>query len=391
MSNTNKISKFKNEVLLINTLLRETVTGENVHIDSHTNADADIIVRIVCSQGISLSVYPSLANHEGALFRNIEQKLQSRYYIDLSQTIQQQYEGEAVLSALESAKLDHIALKGWVMKRLYPSPEFRNMADLDILVRNHSFTSISDVMNYIGYTSPKTESAWMHDSFTKDSINVEMHKRLTDDSGVIQAWEQRMWAHTGLAEGTSHEYMMAWEDYFIFHMVHMHKDFKDGHLGLRRLFDMWLLLDRFETHMNSRYLESMWEFVNRMKTLAYACFETHEFNADSETLLDFAITSGIYGTGKTYRVSRMLRGGASTSTTGKIYSLITSVFLPFSRMKAQYPILKKYPFILPLMWTKRVLHYLKDAKKWAPKLNYNNVSDDDFRHMQKVFKAGGLK
>ncbi len=36
----------------------------------------------------------------------------------------------------------------------------------------------------IGYNGA-SESLWKHDTFCKEEITVEMHKRFTDDSGIV--------------------------------------------------------------------------------------------------------------------------------------------------------------------------------------------------------------
>lgn len=385
------------EIDLITILLMETVTdtGEEIADDMIDNVDIEVMYRIILSQSIGLTIYPSLKNHGQVLFRECEVKLKNRYYTDLRQTIEQENEGKRILSVLDEAGIDHIALKGWVMKRLYPCSEYRGMADIDMLVKDYDYDRLSEVMDRCGYTG-EGRSSWMHDNFRKDSINVEMHKRLTDDSGVIQSWERKMWDHARLVRGTKHEYEMCNDDYFIFHMIHMYKDFRDGHLGLRRLLDMWIILERYKDRLNEWYLDKafaqmgMVEFVSSMKKLAYSCFETHVFDEDSAVLMEFCIESGIYGTERTYKVSRIARSSSRSSVAGKMISFVSAIFLPWDRMKAHFPILKKYPVLLPVMWAKRILGFAKHADKYVSKLNYNNISDSEYTKMKRVFKAGGV-
>lgn len=114
----------------------------------------------------------------------------------------------------------------------------RQMADLDILVHPYDFNLIKSVMDGLFFNSG-TESSWKHDSFKKKDVHVEMHKRLTDDSDVIQMREKGIWDRAEALDGSI--YRMSSEDYYIFHFVHPHKDFMNGSLGLRRIVDTWLL------------------------------------------------------------------------------------------------------------------------------------------------------
>ena len=128
----------------------------------------------------------------------------------------------SVLKALGDAGLSCIALKGWELRKLYPEPMMRQVADLDILVRPYDFDLIKSVMEKLGFTGG-SESSWKHDSFKKNEVHVEMHKRLTDDSEAIQAWEKGLWDRAVIVEGNI--YRMSPEDYYIFHFIHLHKGF----------------------------------------------------------------------------------------------------------------------------------------------------------------------
>ncbi len=64
------------------------------------------------------------------------------------------------LNALDEAGCEYVALKGWVMKRLYPCPEYRGMADIDILLKDYDYENISQVLSACGYKS-EGSSSWI--------------------------------------------------------------------------------------------------------------------------------------------------------------------------------------------------------------------------------------
>lgn len=72
----------------------------------------------------------------------LQQRLKGRYLAALKQSIVQDSEGEMILKALSDAGFDCVALKGWELRKLYPDVTMRQMADLDILVRNYDFDGI---------------------------------------------------------------------------------------------------------------------------------------------------------------------------------------------------------------------------------------------------------
>lgn len=362
---------------LLRTSLKKDVSEEYPLIDGRT------IANIIMRNGILLTVYQKLQPE-------LKTQLNSQYLAAIKQSVVQNYEGEQVLQTLSNAGLSCIALKGWELRNLYPEPTMRQMADLDILVKPYDFALIKSMMEKLSF-SAGTESSWKHDSFIKNEIHVEMHKRLTDDSGVIQEWERKLWDRAIAVDGGI--YRMSSEDYYIFHFVHLHKDFLNGSLGLRRIVDTWLL-QKQSVDMEVVKIElekfGMWKFHNSMVHLSRVMMGDEEMDEDSELLLTHTFTYGIYGSRKSYKAGRIAAMGGSVGT-GKLRSALAAVFLPYRRMKAQFPILEKWLLLLPYYWVKRITRFLKgDKKKYIRMLDYSDVQPKDYEEMKRFFEAGGI-
>lgn len=360
-----------------------------------TDSAISEILSIIRRNGILLAVYPIIRKMEGeknALLQQLETDLRQQYIAALKQTVLQDYEGNLVLKQLGQDGFQCIALKGWEMRRLYPKTTMRQMADLDILVRPYQFSRIKTAVEALGFSSGK-ESSWKHDSFMKGEVHIEMHKRLTDDSGVVQKWEAEMWTRAVPTEN-EHVLKMSQEDYYIFHFVHLHKDFMNGSLGLRRIVDTWLL-EKQSLNMDlvEKYLKSfgLWTFRERMVKLSRAMMGDESMDENCEVLLEHAFRHGIYGSDVSYKAGRIAAMGKNIKS-GKLKSAIAAVFLPYKRMKAQYPILEKWPVLLPWCWCKRIGHFLRtDRKRSRTKLDYSNVGEAEYQEMKRFFDAGGVQ
>lgn len=357
--------------------------------DCTTPENLTAIPAMIIRNGILLTVYPTIKSLEEET-RWLETVLRPHYLAAIKQAVLQDYEGEMALKALSEAELDCIALKGWEMRKYYPEQYMRQMADLDILVRPYEFNKIKPVMEELEYTAGN-ESSWKHDSFMKNEVHVEMHKRLTDDSAEIQVWEKEMWSRAVPHQGNV--YKMSSEDYYIFHFVHLHKDFMNGSLGLRRIADTWLLQKQpVDMGFVRAELEKfgMWRFHERMVKLSKAVMGEEKMDEDSEILLIHAFTHGIYGSEKSYKAGRIAAMGESVKA-GKLKSMLAAVFLPYKRMKAQFPILEKWPVLLPYCWLKRIVGFLKgDMKKNRARLDYSTIDEADYNEMKRFFEAGGV-
>lgn len=352
--------------------------------------DSKEIVKIILRNGVLLTVYPVL----GA-FPDIESALQTRYFAAIRQSVVQDYEGNSILQALNDAGVDCIALKGWELRKLYPEITMRQMADLDILVRDYDSGIIKSVLFRLGYQLTEPESSWKHDSFAKDNVTVEMHKRLTDDSNVIQKWEREMWTRAVPAENGSHIFRMRDEDFYIFHLVHMHKDFMNGSLGLRRIADTWLFTSK-HPELDRAYINEVMDamglslFAQRMEKLGKAVMGDSEMDENSEILLRSAFRYGIYGSTNSYKLGRVASMSDGSMKKGIACSMLRAVFLPYSRMKAHFPVLKKWPILLPWCWTVRIV---REARKYIEQnrnlLDYRGLSEADYAEMKRFLEAGG--
>lgn len=359
--------------------------------DSDVNALANIIRR----NGITLTVYPAIKYDNSAKAKQLIQILKKDYYASVKQALLQDKEGKLILKKLSNEGFDVIGLKGWELRLLYPSITCRNMSDLDILVRNFDYKQIEAVMARLGYTG-HGESSWMHSNFTKNEITVEMHKRLTDDSDYIQKWEKSIWDRATRINDSENIYRMSDEDYYIFHMLHLNKDFKNGSLGLRRIADTWLV-NTAHSNMDKVYLKEFFDatglslFEERICAMARSVFEGLAIDHNSEIMLNHALSVGIYGTRKSYQLGRIATMSDGSLKKGKFRSFMAAIFLPYSRMKAHFPKLQKYPFLLPFYWIVRILRQAKNYKENLRRLNYNELSKEDFDSMKELMSAGGIR
>ena len=371
--------------------LRAALKGEPDGMDpwKNTAMDMESAARIIVNNGILLTVYPVL----GA-FPDLQSILHDQYYAAVAQSIKQDHEGNHILKALDDAAIDCIALKGWEMRRLYPDIIMRQMADLDILVRQYNYPEIKKLMTGLGY-SAEPESSWMHDEFSWNTITVEMHKRLTDDSGEIQKWEKEIWTHAVSSVDGTHVLRMSDEDFYIFHMIHMHNDFLTGRLGLRRIVDTWLSTCK-HSELNWAYIDKMFEkmglslFAAHMERLGKAVMGEVEIDPNSETLLMYAFQYGINGSLRSYKLCRVASTPGKNLNSRKRIAVLSAVFMPLNRMKAHFPVLNSFPILLPLCWMIRIFQKLKLKRtRNLGFLNYSGLNDADYKEMKRFLEAGG--
>ena len=386
---TERLCRKTNEQKFIISLIRKSFNLDKTEYTEEI-IDEEEVINIIKRNGILLTVYPTL----GALKNTdkLKEKLQLAYFATLQQAVYQKHEGSLVLESLSGSGLNCIALKGWELKNFYPNPNMRQMADVDILVRPYEYDSIKELMEKLGFEHGR-ESAWKHDSFRKGRVHIEMHKRLTDDSKYIKQWETEMWERS--VPDHEHIYKMSIEDFYIYHFIHLYKDFLNGSLGLRRIIDTWILLKQpknDEFIADKLTLFGLSTFHDRIAKLSRALMGEEEIDENSEIMLDHAFSIGIFGNGKSYKTGRIVSMSRTGNIRlGKLKSWVSAIFLPFDRMKAQFPVLEKKPILLPYYWIKRIRSYLTGNVKTSKQmLDYRDIDNEEYQKMKIFFKAGGV-
>ena len=384
--------------LLMN-LLRAGITGERPCLDLFADRWADVSTRRVAElaarHDVVLTIYGALDGAENPVLLKLKKALSGLYAPQFAKIINQDREGSALLDAFDEAGIDCIPLKGWVLRQLYADPFSRSMSDLDILVRDYKYERIRLIMEAQGYT-PHGSSSWKHDKFTKDPfMNVEVHKRLTDNSGSVRAWEDQVWEHCTRVEGTKHRFAMSDEDFYVFHLVHMHKDFMNGALGFRRLADLWLLRRNSSEEAIASAEGTLADlglglFSERMARVASVCFDGCDMDQNSEVLLRFAADGAVFTDNRRYKLGRMATLSDGSVNQAKVKSVFCAIFLPPQRMKAQFPILNSRPALMPYYWLKRIFQMMRRAGRRLKQMDYRGITREQLEEMREVFRAGGV-
>lgn len=258
---------------------------------------------------------------------------------------------EKISKLFEENKIDYMLLKGARQKKLYPKPEMRAMADIDILIKFNQYEKIKPIMRSLGFSEliqSDHELVWK-----KDKLSIELHKRL------IPSYNLDFYSYFGdgwnkaKRNKDSHCFSLDAEDEFIFIFTHFAKHYRDAGIGIKHLVDLKVYLDSFS--LNTKYvLEELKKlkldlfYANVCKTLK-VWFDGEAEDEISSIITKTAFQSGAYGRSDLSALSQALKGDKSY----RIKKIFKLAFLPLSKMRNKYPVLVKLPVLLPFMWIAR--------------------------------------
>lgn len=319
---------------------------------------------------IMTDAYPVIMKHqiitlayEGAVLCGVSkaapemQKLFGHYCRCLLQSERQLRAIENICTAFQANEIDHMPLKGCNMKHLYPKPELRLMGDADILVRTSQYDKIRPIVAKMGF-SEQTESDHEY-IWQSPALFLELHKRL------IPSYNKDYFRYFGdgwkLAKKQEKtRYAMSPEDEFIFNFCHFAKHYRDGGIGLRHAADLWVFL-RANPNLNENYLHTelhklqLLDFYRNIRTLLGVWFEGSATNKKTDFMTDFLFACGVWGQKDSHEISKAAKSAhvAGSVKKGKLWQLLQFIFPGKIAMQHRYPILRKCPILLPILWPVR--------------------------------------
>ncbi len=290
----------------------------------------------------------------------------------------QQYELERIREAFEKEQICYVALKGAVIKDLYPEPEMRTSCDIDILVKQQDLERACKTLE------EKLGSAYMcrsaHDvSYMTDAgVHIELHHTLCEQNYIgsnvlLNAWDY------AVGEGCQKKFT---NEFFVYyHYAHMAKHLVDGGFGIRLVLDLYLINRNMEFDA-ARLDEILAEgnlktFADNATELSLVWFENKAHTEATRLLEDYVFESGIFGT---------LEHGVAVRQSGGIKSsLFKRLFLPFEMLAEQYPTLKKRGYLY--LWYSLVRIAKSGARKTGTELKLmSSIDKQKKENIQKMLK-----
>lgn len=336
-------------------LLRSAVTGENLPLPAGFSLEEAL--PLIKKHHLAAPAYQGGSNCGLEEMSPVMLQLMQGYCRQMMRSEDQMAEVEALCAAFEEAGIDYMPLKGINMKPRYPKPELRLMGDADILIRTGQYERIQSLMEGLGY-APEVESDHEY-VWRKPELMLELHKRLMPSYNAdYHAYFGDGWR---LAKKTgSCRHVMTPEDEFIYLFTHFAKHYRDGGIGCRHVLDLWVYLRSFpgmDEDYIRRELERLWlpEFYENIRRLLKVWFEGGAEDEITAMMTDFVFDSGSWGKWESHVLAAEARRRAEAGSAwgGRIRSVGKALFPSAMDIAGRYPVLKKAPWLLPVIWPVR--------------------------------------
>lgn len=282
----------------------------------------------------------------------------------LAQSAVQLADRDILLDALTEAGIELLPVKGCWLKELYPNISYRQMSDLDMLIHPADTASARSVMLGLGFRQENPEERGHHDIYKKEPYTaVELHLSLLSRNDPSFSYYDDVWQKARPVEGRPRLYRMPPEEEYIFCMLHLSKHLQEMGAGIRPFLDTSVLRSAFPG-MNRAYISDTFRrlglsgLAEQVETLSRCWFETGEPVPEPLRELAECILSGRqYGSLDITCQTRLQQlRKTHNGTTSLILAYWKERFLrPRGEMEQIYPILIKYPLLLPFFRVVRVV------------------------------------
>lgn len=272
-------------------------------------------------------------------------------YIDLDT------ETAHIRSVLTRIGVEHIFLKGAVLRDLYPEPWLRTSCDIDVLVHRQDLPRAVEALTADGYT--RTGDVQYHDVVLQcGRVCLELHHNIMENTASLDTVLARVWEYAELTDGCEKTLQTP---FFVFHQVaHAAYHFIHGGIGFRPFIDLWLLEQQGYDEEKVRALcreAGIERFFDRMRTINACCFDNMPLDANSRDVLDFVVCAGDYAA-----VDSGDRAAMRAGQTKRWRQIFRYIFVPYRELITIYPA-ARHRILVPFFQVRRWFDRLFVQKK----------------------------
>lgn len=324
------------------------------------------------------------------------EELNKIYNTFVYKTAVQEEEFNLIKKALSDSNISFLPLKGSLIRELYPAPELRTMADLDILVPKEKLSDVNHLMTSIGYNAEHLGGN--HDVYYKKPfMNIEMHRSMIAESYEMSYYFENVWEKVTLKEQEGQEYILSEEDTYIFLVAHSAKHYGVGGTGVRSVCDIYFYLKHYNK-MNFEYIQKelvklkLNTYEKHIKAVAFGWFDGKELQENARVMGEYILHSGVYGIRKNAFVSDISSEAAGISIRKlKLKYLWKKLFLPYKTMKILFPSLKYLFILLPFYYLFRFIKGLFSGQVVSQSKELHQITSDDIKLHREIKKKTGRK
>lgn len=273
-----------------------------------------------------------------------------------------------LIEVLSQAEIDHLLVKGAVLRFLYPSPELRTSGDTDVVVRLSDYEKSVKVLKKAGFKV----------DFVRKNVSqvvyggefFDLHTEL--ESINVQSKIYYSTPFDDISESTGHTYKLKPIYHLLYVITHIAYHLKNGGAGIRMIMDIDALL-RYYPDMDMEKFMALCDNI-KIKRTAQALialskkwfntpvgndytFEDTDERSFYDNLSELIINGGIFGYKNggvgMMNLQRSMGEDGKTGFKVSLKAFVKWLFPSAEYLKRFYYYCYKHPILVPAAWFHR--------------------------------------
>lgn len=293
-------------------------------------------------------------------------------------------EREAIQDFFEKNNIWYMLLKGMVIRKYYPAPELREMADNDILFDNKYSKEVYEFMTARGYKSDDYNKGYDDEYLKPPAYNFEMHRQLVSSKErpkwyeyykdvksilIKDTNENRETAANNESNNTSNQFYFSDNDFYVYFIVHTYKHFLNSGMGLRTVLDVYLYVSNLQEKLDFDYIEEQlkkldaYDFEQTFRSIAFKMFDENLedrkwwdlFDVKEQEMLSYILDAGTYGNLENSVAHKMgYTKGEKKKASDKAKYIFRRLFPSMDTIEEFFPFFYKHKWAIPFLYIYRI-------------------------------------
>ena len=353
---------------------------------------------LCASHSMSVVVFKALENVKDKLLPQFLSALQRSVHRHVMLDVQSEYDINTVLTAFEERGLKYMPLKGYHLKKLYPSTDMRYASDCDVLIDVTQLKEVRALVDELGLATKRHDEHHDIVYYPETKTIFELHKTIF--VGPLEQFfgvENKGFDKAHVREGYQYFYEMDRERFYISLLGHSAYHFAESAgVGIRHLTDIYLYRKAYE--LNEEYLNAeldkcgLRQFKDAFEKVAVYFFEDAETDEFTQKLAKHILESSLLANEEKKSASDVAAHAHENSDkTAKKKSIWKKIFLPTEQMKFLFPVLKKAVWLLPIFHVVRWVQVLFTRPKALKQLKQmSDVKESELAYMKEIRSELGI-
>lgn len=313
-------------------------------------------------------------------------------------------QANAVTAELEKTGIDHILMKGYVLRDYYPVPELRSFNDIDIVIHRSDRKRCDERMLELGF---QRHTDWEPVySYFRDNELYEIHTEIMEidvsKTGEQQAYFRKYWEYARPVR--EHSYRFTPEFHFLYLLTHIAKHVHGSGAGIRMYLDAAAFIRHYGDSID-------WEWIRQeLKKLKLSRFADVVFTGVEdwfgiccpfpfdrvtrdviEPFLIFTMEAGVFGHYQRDTAVTALKHEDSGDESSRFRQVLRKTFPKAETIRSRYTYLQDKPWLLPAAWVHRLIKNKDKLKLRTRQMQQILEADsEEVRKMRDLMREIGL-